>query len=69
MATIRLTQDFKEFLALRNSEKIDYLLIGGYAVALYGYVRPTKDIDVWMACDPASQERLAAALIKCRPAP
>jgi hypothetical protein len=64
MATIKLTQDFREFLQLLDSEKIEYLLIGGYAVALYGYERPTKDIDVWVACDPASQERIAAVLVK-----
>lgn len=64
MATIRLTQDFKEFLQLLDSEKIEYLLIGGYAVALYGYVRPTKDLDIWVAIDPASQTQLATALIR-----
>ena len=31
MAKIKLTQDFKEFLSLLNSERIEYLLIGGYA--------------------------------------
>ena len=36
MATIKLTQDFKEFLQLLSSEKIEYLLIGGYAVGLFG---------------------------------
>lgn len=30
MATLRLTPDFKEFLQLLDSEKTEYLLIGGY---------------------------------------
>jgi hypothetical protein len=47
-----------------NSEKIEYLLIGGYAVWLYGYVRPTKDIDIWVAVDPASEARLIEVLVK-----
>jgi hypothetical protein len=64
MATIRLTQDFKEFLRLLDSEKIEFLLIGGYAVGVYGYLRPTKDIDLWVAFDPATQERLATVLTK-----
>ena len=36
-----LPPDFKEFLALLNSEKIEYLIIGGYAVSYHGYPRPT----------------------------
>jgi hypothetical protein len=32
MATIRLHNDFKEFFELLNSENVDYLLVGGYAV-------------------------------------
>lgn len=32
MATILLPPDFKEFLKLLNSERIEYLLVGGYAV-------------------------------------
>src|SRR2546430_11873150 len=64
MATIKLTQDFKEFLQLLNSEKIEYLLIGGYAVGLYGYVRGTKDMDVWVATDPQNLDRLIHALVR-----
>lgn len=64
MATIRLTQDFREFLQLLNSEKIEYLLIGGYAVWLYGYVRATKDIDFWIAADGENVDRLVEVLVK-----
>ncbi len=64
MAMIKLTRDFKEFLSLLNSEKIEYLLIGGYAVGYYGYIRPTKDMDVWIAVDPANLERLVGVLAK-----
>ena len=32
-----LPPDFKEFLALLNSEKIEYLIVGGYAVSYRGY--------------------------------
>jgi hypothetical protein len=59
-----LTSDFKEFLSLLNSEKIDYLLIGGYAVGLYGHVRPTKDIDLWVSVAPENLDRLVEVLVK-----
>lgn len=35
-----LPQDFKELLALLNSEKIEYLVVGGYAVGYHGFSRP-----------------------------
>lgn len=40
-----LPPDFKEFLKLLNSHRVEYLLIGGYAVAYHGYPRPTGDME------------------------
>ena len=57
-----LPQDFKEFLQLLNSNQVRYLLIGGYAINLYGYSRNTEDLDVWVAISPDNAERTAAAL-------
>jgi hypothetical protein len=37
MATIQLPPDFKEFLKLLNSSRVEYLVIGGYAVNFYGF--------------------------------
>ena len=45
---MELGQDFKEFIELLNKHKVDYLLVGGYAVAMYGYPRYTGDIDFWV---------------------
>ncbi len=49
MVNQTLPKDFKEFLKLLNIHKVEYLLIGGYAVGYYGYPRTTADIDVWIA--------------------
>ncbi len=57
-----LPSDFKEFLKLLNSHRVEYLLIGGYAVAYYGYPRATADMDLWVAISPANAERAANAL-------
>ncbi len=61
---MQLPQDFKEFLQLLNSEKIEYLVVGGYAVGYHGYPRPTGDLDVWIAMDPQNAKRLVGALAK-----
>lgn len=60
----RLPPDFKEFLALLNSEKVEYLLVGGYAVSYYGYPRPTGDLDIWIAVDATNIQRALAVLAK-----
>lgn len=41
-------QDFQEFIQSLNDAEVDYLLVGGYAVILYGYYRTTGDLDVWI---------------------
>lgn len=64
MATIHLPRDFKEFLRLLNAHKVEYLLIGGYAVSYHGYPRATADMDIWIAVHPANADRVVAALKK-----
>ena len=41
-------QDFKEFIESLNANKVRYLIVGGYAVALHGHPRYTKDLDIWV---------------------
>ena len=43
-----LSRDFKEFIESLNASNVRYLVVGGYAVALHGYPRYTKDLDVWI---------------------
>jgi hypothetical protein len=62
MATIHLPADFREFLRLLNAHRVEYLLIGGYAVGYYGYPRATADMDVWVAVDPANADKIVVAL-------
>ena len=62
MATIQLPADFKEFLQLLNAHHVEYLLIGGYAVAYYGYPRATGDIDFWLAIDHTNAANVVAVL-------
>jgi hypothetical protein len=47
---------------LLNGNAVDYLLIGGYAVAYYGYPRATADMDVWVAISPANAQKTVRTL-------
>ena len=51
-----LTADFKEFLRLLNANRVDYLLVGAFAVGLHGYPRATVDLDIWVR--PAADNAL-----------
>ena len=62
MAEIHLPADFKEFLRLLNASRVDYLLVGGYAVGLHGYPRATVDLDIWVLASPENAERVLQAL-------
>ena len=55
-------QDFKEFIESLNANQVRYLVIGGYAVALHGHPRYTKDLDVWVECSPDNAPALLKAL-------
>lgn len=45
-----------------DAEGVDYVLVGGVAMALHGLVRGTEDIDLFLRPDPSNVERLRAAL-------
>jgi len=47
---------------LLDKHKVEYLLIGGHAVAYHGYPRATQDMDIWIAIRPDNAERMIAAL-------
>ncbi len=59
---IHLPLDFKEFLKLLNDYRVEYLLVGGYAVAYYGYPRSTGDMDIWVAMHPDNAKQIIAVL-------
>ena len=40
--------DFKELLELFNARGVEYLVVGGYALAAHGAPRNTGDIDLWI---------------------
>lgn len=40
--------DFIDFLKFLNKNEVEYLLVGGYAVILHGYIRSTGDMDLWV---------------------
>lgn len=59
-----LPPDFKEMLEELARDAVEFLLIGGYAVAFHGRPRATKDMDVFLAGSPENLARAAGALAR-----
>ena len=57
---IRWPTDFLDFLRLLDRQKVKYLIVGGYAVGIHGYIRPTHDLDVFVEVSRQN----AAALVR-----
>jgi hypothetical protein len=62
MAITTLSKDFREFLKLFNLNGVEYLVVGGYAVNVHGYVRNTNDLDIWVKATPENATRIDRAL-------
>jgi hypothetical protein len=54
--------DAERIFAVLDAHKVDYVVIGGIAVQVYGHVRMTNDVDLIPDPTPQNLERLAAAL-------
>lgn len=58
-----LLEDLKQLLRSLNEQGVDYLLIGGYALAAHGYQRATTDIDLVVPATAQAGRRIKAALM------
>jgi len=59
---MELTHIFQEFVKQLNAHEAEYLVAGGFAVALYGYPRYTGDIDIWINATPANALKVLRVL-------
>ncbi len=57
-----LNKDLREFVALLNSNKVEYLVVGAFAVAYYGYPRYTGDLDILFRATEQNVRRIITAL-------
>ena len=62
MEPIDVAPEFSEFLKSLIDKDVEFLVIGGYAVAVHGYVRSTGDLDVWVNDSPANIQAVREAL-------
>ncbi|MEM9944309.1 MAG: nucleotidyltransferase [Planctomycetota bacterium] len=54
--------DFKEMLFALSDAKIDFMLVGAYAVAAHGHPRATGDLDLWVRPDSETAPKVYRVL-------
>ncbi|MBK7907714.1 MAG: nucleotidyltransferase [Gemmatimonadetes bacterium] len=57
-----LDKDLRELLALLNAAGVEFLVVGGHAVAFHGRPRLTEDLDLFVRPELANGERIMRAL-------
>ena len=62
--SLMLTSDFKEFAELLNLNGVEYLVVGGYALAAHGHPRYTGDLDFWIGTESGNAEKVLTALVQ-----
>ena len=58
----QLSPDFRDLLYELSAAEAHFLIVGGYAVALHGRPRATKDLDVWVEATKENAQRVMNAL-------
>jgi hypothetical protein len=58
-----LNDDFRDILRLLADGRVDFLVVGAYALALHGAPRASGDIDVFVRATPENAGRLYDALL------
>ena len=59
-----LNKDYKEMLQLLLEERVDFILVGAYALGAHGYPRATGDIDIWVKAEGTNSKKIYQALAR-----
>ena len=57
-----MNADYADMLKGLNKAGVDYMLVCGWAVNMYGYIRATVDLDIWILADADNAKKVYAAV-------
>ena len=57
-----MNDDFLDLLTALSDADARFLVVGGYAVAMHGRPRATKDLDIWVEASEDNAGRVMSAL-------
>lgn len=59
---MNLEPDFRDFVELLNKHEVEYMVVGGYALAFHGEPRFTGDLDIWIDCSETNAEKMVTVM-------
>ena len=59
---MNLAPDFVDFIRLLNDHRVEYMVVGGYALAFHGEPRTTGDMDIWIECTKGNAGKMEKVL-------
>jgi predicted nucleotidyltransferase len=59
----RFPNHFRDFINELNNHQVEYLLIGGYAMGVYGHYRGTGDLDIFINAREDNAKKMVNASI------
>jgi predicted nucleotidyltransferase len=57
-----LDPDFEDFIKLLNQFEVDYMIVGGYAMAFHGRPRYTGDLDIWIDISEINANKMVSVI-------
>lgn len=61
---LSLNPNFVEMLRELSATGADFLIVGGHALSVHGYVRATMDFDIWVRPTPENAARAYQAIVR-----
>ncbi len=57
-----MRSDFKDFIETLQNKRVDFVIVGSFALAYHGYPRNTGDIDIWIVPGKDNAEKTVLAI-------
>ncbi len=59
-----LNEDYKDILRILLKNEVRFLVVGAYAMGVYGYVRATGDMDIWVEASPENAIKVYNSVVE-----
>ncbi|MFH1724989.1 MAG: hypothetical protein ABII00_10260 [Elusimicrobiota bacterium] len=59
---MKVDPDFADFIAALNRNRVEYVIVGAYALAFFGAPRFTGDVDIWIRPTSSNAKALLSAV-------
>lgn len=57
-----LNEDYRDMLRILSENDARFLLVGAYAMSVYGFPRATGDFDIWVEATPENSKKIYASI-------